>query len=438
MIRQEEISAILDAQAEIFRKKENGLTREALAGVPAVPSFATIITGIRRCGKSTLLRQLMSRKYDQALYLNFEDIRLANFDADDFTRLLREIERRGIRVLFFDEIQIIPKWEIFIHQMLNAEYTIFISGSNASLLSRELGTHLTGRHIPMELFPFSYSEFLSFRNLPAGEDSLSAYLHDGGIPEYVKYHAEIILNTLIDDILIRDIAIRNSIKDVNSLRALAVYLLSNVGNLVSAGKLTGMFDIKATSTFLDYFSFYQSSYLLEFVPIFNYSLKVQARNPKKVYAMDLGLVNEAAANFSDATGHKLENLIFLHLRRQPGSICYYKGMRLHSQRERQSVPRRPSLPPDNRTELHPRIQRTAGSHEGTQPYGGCHRDHQSGRSFRRRREDNPNDTCQRVPARIAKLRKSKAATSVPILRSRRAAFYINSRKATLITFSMDN
>ena len=282
MIRQEEISAILDAQAEIFRKKENGLTREALAGVPAVPSFATIITGIRRCGKSTLLRQLMSRKYDQALYLNFEDIRLANFDADDFTRLLREIERRGIRVLFFDEIQIIPKWEIFIHQMLNAEYTIFISGSNASLLSRELGTHLTGRHIPMELFPFSYSEFLSFRNLPAGEDSLSAYLHDGGIPEYVKYHAEIILNTLIDDILIRDIAIRNSIKDVNSLRALAVYLLSNVGNLVSAGKLTGMFDIKATSTFLDYFSFYQSSYLLEFVPIFNYSLKVQARNPKKV------------------------------------------------------------------------------------------------------------------------------------------------------------
>lgn len=106
-------------------------------------------------------------------------------------------------------------------------------------------------------------------------------MHDGGIPEYVKYHAEIILNTLIDDILIRDIAIRNSIKDVNSLRALAVYLLSNVGNLVSAGKLTGMFDIKATSTFLDYFSFYQSSYLLEFVPIFNYSLKVQARNPKK-------------------------------------------------------------------------------------------------------------------------------------------------------------
>jgi predicted AAA+ superfamily ATPase len=324
MIRQEEISAVLDAQADMFRKKEQGLPREALISVPAIPSFATIITGIRRCGKSTLLRQLMSRKYYSALYLNFEDIRLANFDTDDFTRLQREIERRNVRVLFFDEIQIIPKWEIFIHQMLNEEYTLFITGSNASLLSSELGTHLTGRHIPMELFPFSYSEYLSFKSRPADEDSLLNYLRDGGIPEYVKNESEIILNTLIDDILIRDIAIRNSIKDVNSLRALAVYLLSNIGNPVSAGKLVGMFDIKAASTFLDYFSFYQRSYLLEFIPIFSYSLKVQSRNPKKVYSMDLGLANEASANFSDNTGHKLENLIFLHLRRKPGNICYYK------------------------------------------------------------------------------------------------------------------
>ena len=326
MLRQEEISAVLDAQAATFCKEENGLTREALPLIPAIPSFATIITGIRRCGKSTLLRQLMSQRYSRALYLNFEDIRLANFSTDDFARLLREIESRGAPVLFFDEIQIIPRWEIFIHQLLNEEYTVFISGSNASLLSKELGTHLTGRHIPMELFPFSYSEYLSFKQLAAGEESLADYLHDGGIPEYVKNHSGVILNTLIDDILIRDIAIRNSIKDVNSLRALAVYLLSNVGNPVSAGKLTGMFGIKATSTFLDYFSFYQSSYLLEFVPTFNYSLKVQARNPKKVYAIDLGLVNEAAASFSDDTGHKLENLVFLHLRRQPGNhICYYKG-----------------------------------------------------------------------------------------------------------------
>lgn len=326
MLRQEEISAVLDAQTEIFRKKENGLTREALSAIPVIPSFATIITGIRRCGKSTLLRQLMSsQEYNRALYLNFEDIRLASFATDDFNRLLREIERREMSVLFFDEIQTIPRWEIFVHQLLNEGYTLFVTGSNASLLSKELGTHLTGRHVPMELFPFSYSEYLSFKRLTANEESLADYLRTGGIPEYVKHPNGIILNTLIDDILIRDIAVRNSLKDVNSLRALAVYLLSNVGNLVSASKLAGMFGIKATSTFLEYFSFYQSAYLLEFVPIFNYSLKVQARNPKKVYAIDLGLVNEASAGFTDNAGHKLENLIYLHLRRQGDSICYYKG-----------------------------------------------------------------------------------------------------------------
>lgn len=326
MIRQEEISAVLDAQTEIFRKKENGLTREALSSVPVIPSFATIITGIRRCGKSTLLRQLMSsQEYHRALYLNFEDIRLAGFATDDFNRLLREIERREMSVLFFDEIQTVSRWEIFVHQLLNEGYTLFVTGSNASLLSKELGTHLTGRHIPMELFPFSYPEYLSFKQLTANEESLADYLRTGGIPEYVKHPNGIILNTLIDDILIRDIAVRNSLKDVNSLRALAVYLLSNVGNLVSASKLAGMFGIKATSTFLEYFSFYQSAYLLEFVPIFNYSLKVQARNPKKVYAIDLGLVNEASAGFTDNAGHKLENLVYLHLRRQGDSICYYKG-----------------------------------------------------------------------------------------------------------------
>ena len=136
----------------------------------------------------------MSQRYDRALYLNFEDIRLANFATDDFTRLLREIERRGVSVLFFDEIQIVPRWEVFIHQLLNEEYTVFISGSNASLLSKELGTHLTGRHILMELFPFSYSEYLSFKQLTAGEESMTGYLRDGGVPEYVKNQTGIILN----------------------------------------------------------------------------------------------------------------------------------------------------------------------------------------------------------------------------------------------------
>src|SRR5690606_6382137 len=112
--------------------------------------------------------------------------RLSGFTSDDFQRLHREIERRKAKIIFFDEIQIVKKWELFINQLLREGYNVVLTGSNASMLSKELGTHLTGRHLSMELFPFSYSEFLKFKNLKADENSLLEYLQKGGIPEYLK------------------------------------------------------------------------------------------------------------------------------------------------------------------------------------------------------------------------------------------------------------
>ncbi|EOR93094.1 hypothetical protein ADIARSV_3734 [Arcticibacter svalbardensis MN12-7] len=115
-----------------------------------------IVSGIRRCGKSTLLFQLLKERYPDALYLNFEDPRLYEFEPTDFARLDESIKASGSKVLFFDEIQIIPEWERYARQKLDEDYKLVITGSNASLLSRELGTRLTGRHITTELFPFSY------------------------------------------------------------------------------------------------------------------------------------------------------------------------------------------------------------------------------------------------------------------------------------------
>jgi predicted AAA+ superfamily ATPase len=158
MIRQEEIAWVINSQKEVFLKQESGFKRDALDNIPIADSFATIITGIRRCGKSTLLLQLLRKDYQDALYLNFDDIRFSAFETSDFIRLHREIEKRGIQVLFFDEIQIIKNWETLVNQLLREGYKIFITGSNAAMLSAELGTHLTGRHLSMELFPFSYSE----------------------------------------------------------------------------------------------------------------------------------------------------------------------------------------------------------------------------------------------------------------------------------------
>lgn len=324
MIRQEEIALVINSQRETFLKQDTGFTRDALVDIPIADSFATIITGIRRCGKSTLLLQLLRRDYQDAIYLNFDDIRLSGFEISDFIRLHREIEKRKINVLFFDEIQIVKGWEQYINQLLRENYKVFITGSNASMLSTELGTHLTGRHLSMELFPFSYWEFIKFKTLENGENAILDYLNLGGIPEYIKTGISVVLNALVDDILMRDIAVRHAIRDITSLRQLTTFLITNIGNLISANKLVGMFDIKSPATFLEYFSFLQDAYLLEFVPIFNHSLKVQARNPKKVYIMDMGLYTENSISISDNMGRRLENLIFLHLRRKYKHIFYYK------------------------------------------------------------------------------------------------------------------
>ncbi len=324
MLRQEEIALVIDSQQEYFQSKDQGLIRESLFKIPVVETYATIITGLRRCGKSTLLLQLMKQRFQDAIYLNFEDIRLIAFEPSDFPRLYSEIKKRAIQLIFFDEVQLIDTWEIFVNQLLREGFFVFVTGSNASLLSGELGTHLTGRQLSMELFPFSYKEFVSFTNTTVSRESLEAYLKFGGIPEFVKSKNDLIITALLDDILVKDIAVRHGIRDVASLKQLALYLLSNLGVPTSANKLTGMFGIKSAVTILDFFSYFQNSYLMDFVPQFSYSLKAQNRNPKKAYAMDLGLVTASSTSFSENLGRKLENLVYLHLRRKFSFIHYFK------------------------------------------------------------------------------------------------------------------
>ncbi len=324
MVLQEQIAEVIDTQQELFQKKDIGLSREILHDFPVLDAFAIIITGIRRCGKSTLMSQLLKKNIKNTLYLYFEDPRLAAFDNGDFERLDAEIKRRKIKTLFFDEIQLIENWEMYVRYKLEEGYKVFITGSNASLLSKELGTKLTGRHISVELFPFSYNEFLSFNKLKPSEESLGKYLKIGGMPEYVKSQSGLILNNLLNDILLKDIAVRYGIRDVSSLKQLAVYLISNIGKPFSAQGLTKIFNIKATSTMLEYLSHLENSYLLQFLPAFSYSLKAQARNPKKVYTIDLGLFTENSIVFSDESGRRLENLVYLHLRRNYSQLYYFK------------------------------------------------------------------------------------------------------------------
>lgn len=323
MIPQNVLSQIIKAQSQNIANKDKGLKRDALQLLPNLASHVLIVSGIRRCGKSTLLFQLLSSKYTGALYLNFEDPRLYEFEINDFSRLDELIQEQNFSVLMFDEIQIIPEWERYVRQKLDEGFKVVVTGSNASLLSRELGTKLTGRHITKELFPFSYHEFISHQKLSPSTESLISYLTMGGFPEYIKEKNDDILNHLFEDILIRDIAVRYSIKDVRTLQRLAQYLISNVGKPVSGNNLKKMFGMGATSTALEYLSHMEYSYLLHFVSKFSYSLKKQIANPRKVYAIDTGLVNVNSGSFTEDNGRKFENLIFLHLRRTYREIYYF-------------------------------------------------------------------------------------------------------------------
>lgn len=318
-----ELRDIAASQKEAVETADTGLEREALAGLPDLTSHALIVSGIRRCGKSTLLRQFTKKLARPYFYFDFDDLRLLGFETSDFTLLDTVITESGSRLLFFDEIQSAANWELYIRQKLDEHFQIIATGSNASLLSGELGTKLTGRHITKEIYPFSYSEFLAFRNLGRDSNSLKEYLETGGFPEYLKTGNRDILAQLQTDILYRDIAVRHGIRDVGSLKRLFTYILSNAANLVSPSNLTGIVGAKSPQTILDYISYFEAAYLIDMVPRFAWSAKAQALAPKKLYVVDPGLIATGSVAFTKNEGALLENFVFMELRRRTSDIYYF-------------------------------------------------------------------------------------------------------------------
>jgi uncharacterized protein len=316
------IAQVVKFQKERLAKMDKGLDRK-VTGYENLSTHAFIITGIRRCGKSTLLKQINAISSAQSIYLNFEDPRLAGFDLDDFNRLHELGTKQSITHYFFDELQQIDKWENFVRFRLDEGYRIFITGSNATMLSKELGTKLTGRHISKELFPFSYSEYLEFTHQKPVEKSSLSYITSGGFPEFLKTGLTEVLMQTFNDIIIRDIALRYNIKNTTLLQQLAVWLVSNVSKPFTGNSLKKTFQIGSSSTVMEYLSYFVDSYLFFFVPRFSFSAKVQLVNPKKIYCIDNGFINTNSVSFSDDKGRLLENMVFLFLRRQTPEIYYF-------------------------------------------------------------------------------------------------------------------
>lgn len=317
MLLESVIAQVSEQQKSRLLQRDQGLKRDFTPALRSLASHALIISGVRRCGKSTLLMQLMKgMDAGSSFYMNFDSPRLYDFALTDFVRLDHVIAQRNAGLLFFDEIQLVDGWEMYVRQKLDEGFRVIITGSNASLLSKELGTRLTGRHITQELFPFSYREFLSFRHTTSSAENVTAYLDTGGFPEYLKTGDQDQLAALFEDVLVRDIVARYGIKDIKSLHRLASYLASNTGNRITATKLKQPLAIGATSTVLAWFSHLELSYLFSFLPVFSHSVKARLINPRKVYGIDPGLTDAVSNTLTKDLGRKLENIVFLQLRRK--------------------------------------------------------------------------------------------------------------------------
>jgi len=325
MMIKETLREVVKSQRNMTDSSEVTIKREMLDKIEYAVPFAIILSGIRRCGKSTLLKQIM-KKTVKFYYFNFEDPRAVNFEIADFQKLdeIFNEEYGNADCYFFDEIQNIEKWELSIRKILDNGKHVIITGSNASLLSRELGTRLTGRHLRYELFPFSYSEFLSFENKKPGYVSFSDYLKKGGFPEFLKYRKTEILQELLNDIISRDILVRHGLRNVKVIREMSIYLTTNIGKEFTYNGLMKMFNLGSANSAINLVSYLEDSYLLFTISKFDYSLKKQIVNPKKIYSIDTGMINANSASFSEDSGRLLENAVFLALKRTRNEIFYFK------------------------------------------------------------------------------------------------------------------
>ncbi|MEK6848433.1 MAG: ATP-binding protein [Nanoarchaeota archaeon] len=343
MLSEDEIKEILVKQRETILKKNYGIEREILKEVEAKARLphVVVLTGLRRSGKSTLLRQLIKKHYNDAdfYYINFEDEQLFNFPASEFNKLYEAlVSLYGEKKTFFlDEIQNITNFETFVRRLYEEGFKFFITGSSAALLSKELGTKLTGRHVDIIVRPFSFLEFLEFKGMKLSDESayrtdskikiktyFEEYLINGGMPEYLTYNDPELLTRVYEDTVIKDIAVRHRVDNAVVLKQLYYFLISNIANKFSFNSIKKMIDINSVNTIKKFISYLEETYFAQTISKFDYSYKKQIVNDKKFYVLDNGFIEVLSRKFSKDKGWLLENLVFSNLIKK-NEIFYYSN-----------------------------------------------------------------------------------------------------------------
>lgn len=308
---------------------------------------AVILTGIRRCGKSTLLLQLIDKlttDKKNSLIIYLEDPRVEDISSKDLMDIYRvylnELKPDKDHYVILDEVQNVFGWEKFVRYLSeNKNISVFITGSNSKFLSSEFSTVLSGRYIKYDVMPLSFKEFLIFnkvktrtkleviKNNQKIKDLFNKYLDMGGFPKVAlikdKNEKTKLLNSYYDTIIIKDICLRYKIKQAAKVKELAKFYLTNISKIISINRIKDYLGMNL-ETVQRYSEYLESGYLLRFVSKFDYSLKKQIANPKKIYCIDNGMRNTVAFRFSGDRGRLLENIVFNELIKRKLEVYYYK------------------------------------------------------------------------------------------------------------------
>jgi hypothetical protein len=299
------------------------VARQLASRLTLRPSHATVLIGVRRSGKSTLQAQLMRRE-GASFYCNFEDTRLYGMGPDDVPTFLSVLEELTSprHPVFLDEVQEVAEWQRFVRALLDRGRAVCVTGCNASLLGRELGSRLTGRHLSFEVFPFSYGECLAYTGAHPGAASLRSYLDTGGFPTFLRERNDQVLQELLRDVVQRDVAGRQGMRDTRHVMNLLLFLLANTGQPCSFQGLTKALAVPTVGQTSRYVAYLQDAYLLCAVPKFSPSFRQRVVAPAKYYAIDNGMRRANSPQGQPDLGHRLENAVALHLRRHTQHLSY--------------------------------------------------------------------------------------------------------------------
>lgn len=332
------LKQIILEQQEILHAPNKRYVQRYIADEWLQTSEILIISGIRRCGKSVLMQQIRDRLVEKDFFFNFDDERLANFKLDDFQKLQEcFVELFGEQhTYYFDEIQNIEGWERFVRRLYNAGNKIIITGSNARMLSRELGTHLTGRYIQVEIYPFSFQEYLAMNEIPVNAKTLYTttgratmvksfvkYLECGGFPKFLQDGSVSYLTSLYESIIYRDILTRNGLTNEKEMLEMMFYLASNATKRVTYSSLGKVVGIQHPDTIKNYLEYIQQTYLISQLFRYDPSVKKQMMSPKKIYFVDNAIIKRIGFNATENNGVFLENLVFIELKRRGWDVYYY-------------------------------------------------------------------------------------------------------------------